>query len=143
MPIPEQQLFEPVRVCETCHEKLINSTASHRQTSNEKPEQQQQSTSYKTANSSSPPTDPLHCAKYPMTSTPVNTSSGSEAALMQSIAKSGSSPKDREAISSQPSLQGGGNLLSGRTQQKTCSQESINVESMTEGSHLIGARAEC
>lgn len=176
VPLPEQQLFEPVRVCNHClknrQSKDSDQDAADVLAANMQPAVAPDSSSSAKHANHEQASDPLsaksrtdshgsdidilvpHVPSKPIPVKNPSTVSGrsgysntaSKEELMGSWQQNTmSSPRlNPELSSSQVSLHSNSSLVfEGRNCQKTCSQESVNVESSADGQRMLGARAEC
>lgn len=161
VPIPEQQLYEPVRVCTSCHKQRKGKdieldeadilaanlqTPTHEAGSSKTNGHATENTAKQRVNGTDCEVDapvPHALSKpIPVKNSPVR-SARDDVVICQQQASS--SPRlTHELSSSQMSLHSNSSLVyDGRSCQKTCSQESINMENSTDGQRMMGARAEC
>lgn len=170
VPLPEQQLFEPVRVCILCHKHRqgkeneldaadvlaanMHPTAfndnsakhSHSEGSNDTLTLSAKSRTDSQGSDIDILVPHAHSKPIPMKNSPssrrINVTRDDRASWQQNT----SSPRlNPELSSSQISLHSNSSSLvfEGRNSQRTCSQESVNIENSAEGQRILGARAEC
>lgn len=142
VPIPTQQLFDPVRVCRSCHQALINvSGKPAEQDEADILEQSVQLARNRSANSSFE-----HAAAIVCSSSPQDIPKRRQNPRAGSDSRASCSPAILPVTLQEPerSAPVSSNGNSSDLTYKTCSLESINSEnSKLENQHVVGPTAKC